>query len=68
MLNPANHAKVYDESFWAPVTWEDAMDPANTYRCSKVRASCPPETLEPHFILCSAPGSTVQRRMLAHTG
>lgn len=36
MLNPPNHAKVYDETYWAPVTWKDAMDPTNTYRCSKV--------------------------------
>jgi nucleoside-diphosphate-sugar epimerase len=38
MLNPPNHAKVYDETFWAPVSWEDAMIPINTYRCSKVFA------------------------------
>ncbi|KAK9782363.1 hypothetical protein SCAR479_00706 [Seiridium cardinale] len=36
MLNPGNHAAVYDETLWAPVTWKDAMDPVNTYRCSKV--------------------------------
>ncbi|KAI1862576.1 uncharacterized protein JN550_010101 [Neoarthrinium moseri] len=35
MLNPGNHAKVYDESHWATVSWEDAMDPRHTYRCSK---------------------------------
>ena len=39
ILNPKNHAKVYDETHWAPVTWEDAMDPMSTYRCSKVRSS-----------------------------
>ncbi|KAK8089941.1 ketoreductase, partial [Apiospora hydei] len=36
VINPNGHAKVYDETHWAPVTWEDAMDPKNTYRCSKV--------------------------------
>ncbi|KAI0134688.1 hypothetical protein BJ170DRAFT_212207 [Xylariales sp. AK1849] len=36
MVNPRSHAKVYDETYWAPVTWDDAMDPRNTYRCSKV--------------------------------
>ena len=35
VLNPDNHADVYDESFWAPVTWEQAMIPRNTYRASK---------------------------------
>lgn len=37
IVNPGNHPKVYDETFWAPVTWEDAMIPENTYRASKVR-------------------------------
>lgn len=36
VINPKNHAKVYDETHWPPVTWEDAMDPRSTYRCSKV--------------------------------
>ncbi|KAK6842552.1 hypothetical protein PG989_008972 [Apiospora arundinis] len=36
VINPKNHSKVYDETYWAPVTWEDAMDPKSTYRCSKV--------------------------------
>jgi nucleoside-diphosphate-sugar epimerase len=36
VLNPANHAEVYDESFWAPMTWDEAMIPRNTYRASKV--------------------------------
>ncbi|KAI2615412.1 ketoreductase [Hypoxylon sp. NC1633] len=36
MLNPANHAKVYDETHWAPWTWEDAQDPQKTYATSKV--------------------------------
>ncbi|KAK8139537.1 NAD(P)-binding protein [Apiospora sp. TS-2023a] len=36
VINPKNHAKMYDETHWPPVTWEDAMDPKSTYRCSKV--------------------------------
>ncbi|KAK8042181.1 hypothetical protein PG993_006704 [Apiospora rasikravindrae] len=39
VINPNGHAKVYDETHWPPVTWEEAMDPKNTYRCSKVRSS-----------------------------
>jgi nucleoside-diphosphate-sugar epimerase len=37
VLNPPNHPKVYDESSWCDVTWEEAMDPRNTYKASKVR-------------------------------
>ena len=37
MVNPGSHAKVYDETVWAQVTWDEAMDPRNTYRASKVR-------------------------------
>ncbi|KAK7754605.1 methylglyoxal reductase (NADPH-dependent) gre2 [Diatrype stigma] len=36
MLNFENHEKVYNETHWAPLTWEDAMDPGKTYRASKV--------------------------------
>ena len=36
VLNPPNHPKVYDESSWSDVTWEQAMDPKHTYRASKV--------------------------------
>ncbi|XXH02193.1 methylglyoxal reductase (NADPH-dependent) gre2 [Hypoxylon texense] len=36
ILNPLNHAKVYDESHWAPWKWEDALDPNKTYITSKV--------------------------------
>ncbi|KAI4600743.1 methylglyoxal reductase (NADPH-dependent) gre2 [Pestalotiopsis sp. 9143b] len=36
MLNPGRHAAVYDETCWAPASWEMAMDPMHTYRCSKV--------------------------------
>lgn len=42
VINPKNHSKVYDETYWAPVTWEDAMDPKSTYRCSKVSRSIGP--------------------------
>ncbi|KAI0551811.1 hypothetical protein F4679DRAFT_572111 [Xylaria curta] len=40
ILNPDKHAKVYDETYWAPVTFEDAINnPAkNGYRASKVLA------------------------------
>lgn len=36
MLNPAKHEKLYDESSWAPYTWEDALKPENAYTASKV--------------------------------
>lgn len=39
--NQKKHEKVYDESSWSPVTWEDAMQPQFTYVGSKVRASMP---------------------------
>ncbi|KAK0736288.1 hypothetical protein B0T21DRAFT_383865 [Apiosordaria backusii] len=35
ILNPPNHRKVYDESSWSEVTWEQAMQPEHTYRASK---------------------------------
>jgi hypothetical protein len=41
ILNPPNHPKVYDESSWCKITWEEAMDPVHTYRASKVRPSLP---------------------------
>ena len=36
IVNPWNHAKVYDETMWGPVTEEQAMDPRGAYRASKV--------------------------------
>ncbi|KAJ5485161.1 Ketoreductase azaE [Penicillium diatomitis] len=36
IVNGKQHPKVYNEECWNPVTWEEAMDPANTYRASKV--------------------------------
>ncbi|KAI1803941.1 ketoreductase [Daldinia bambusicola] len=35
MINPLNHAKVYDETCWAPWTWEDVKDPTRAYVVSK---------------------------------
>ncbi|KAI1372450.1 ketoreductase [Hypoxylon crocopeplum] len=35
ILNHLNHAKVYDETHWAPWTLEDALDPQRTYLTSK---------------------------------
>ncbi|KAK4097902.1 NAD(P)-binding protein [Parathielavia hyrcaniae] len=35
MLSPPNHPALYDESCWADLTWEEGMNPANTYRASK---------------------------------
>lgn len=37
ILNPKQHAEVYDETVWAPMTWEEALQPQNAYRASKVR-------------------------------
>jgi nucleoside-diphosphate-sugar epimerase len=36
VLGLSDHPKVYDESRWCDVTWEQATDPAYTYRASKV--------------------------------
>ncbi|KAE8146042.1 NAD(P)-binding protein [Aspergillus avenaceus] len=38
IVNPKEHQKVYSEKVWNPVTWEEAMDPAQTYRASKTFA------------------------------
>lgn len=37
IVNPLNHAKVYNEAIWGSITWEQAMDPPQAYRASKVR-------------------------------
>lgn len=37
IVNSFKHEKSYDESNWAPFTWEDALKPENTYPASKVR-------------------------------
>ena len=36
IINPFNHAKVYDETIWGITTWEEAMNPRLAYRASKV--------------------------------
>lgn len=36
ILDPFNHAKVYDETHWAPWTVRDAQNPETTYLTSKV--------------------------------
>lgn len=35
IINPWKHEKVYDESKWAPFTWDDALKPENAYTASK---------------------------------
>lgn len=37
ILNPWKHEQVYDESKWAPYTWDDALKPQNAYAASKAR-------------------------------
>lgn len=37
IINPKKHEKVYDESKWSPITWDDALQPQFTYPGSKVR-------------------------------
>lgn len=36
IVNPDNHPKVYDESSWNPITWDEALDHSKVYRGSKV--------------------------------
>ncbi|KAL2163889.1 hypothetical protein VTH06DRAFT_3101 [Thermothelomyces fergusii] len=55
ILNPPNHPKVYDESCWADVTWDQAMDPAHTYRASKKFA----EQAAWDFVAANAPSFTL---------
>lgn len=38
IVNPSNHPKTYDENSWNPITEEEAVIPANTYRASKTFA------------------------------
>ncbi|KAJ6108516.1 hypothetical protein N7523_009839 [Penicillium sp. IBT 18751x] len=38
IVNSKQHPRVYSEENWNPVTWEEAMDPANVYRASKTFA------------------------------
>ena len=40
IVNADSHPKVYDESSWNPVTWDEAVaERSKTYRGSKVRTS-----------------------------
>lgn len=36
IVNAKQHAAVYSEENWNPVTWEEAMESTATYRASKV--------------------------------
>ena len=38
MINPHDHAAVYNETCWRPMTWADAQLPQNAYVASKVFA------------------------------
>ncbi|KAL2004427.1 hypothetical protein VTN02DRAFT_38 [Thermoascus thermophilus] len=38
IINPHNHAEVYSEKLWNPITWEQAQDHAQVYRGSKTFA------------------------------
>lgn len=38
IVNPSDHAKVYDETMRNPMTREQAMDPRQAYSGSKVRS------------------------------
>lgn len=35
IINPKKHEKVYNETIWCPITWEDALNPEYTYVGSK---------------------------------
>ena len=49
ILQSKNHPKVYDESFWSDVTWEEATgNPERAYVASKVRHPPP----DPAAFLC----------------
>ncbi|KAJ6172228.1 hypothetical protein N7470_001295 [Penicillium chermesinum] len=38
IVNPSGHPKVYDETVWNPITWEEALDHSRVYRGSKTFA------------------------------
>lgn len=46
IINPWKHERVYDESKWAPFTWEDALKPENAYPASKVSPTPSNHTLK----------------------
>jgi len=57
ILNPKDHAEVYDETFWAPITWEEALQPNTAYKASKIYAERAAwkfvETERPNFDLAT---------------
>ncbi|KAI1765705.1 ketoreductase [Hypoxylon sp. FL1150] len=71
IINPLHHAKVYDETCWAPWTIEDASDPQKTYITSKVLSEKAAwafvETEKPKFDLavinCTFTYGPVQRNL-----
>ncbi|KAL7621714.1 methylglyoxal reductase (NADPH-dependent) gre2 [Parahypoxylon ruwenzoriense] len=71
ILNPLNHARVYDETHWAPWTWEDARVPEKAYITSKVLSEKAAwsfmETEKPNFDLtvinCTFTFGPVQRSL-----
>lgn len=46
---PEHHTTTYNESFWAPMTWDLALEPKSAYRASKVMITpIPPPPSLPH--------------------
>jgi nucleoside-diphosphate-sugar epimerase len=44
LANPKEHPRVYDETSWNPVTWEEGQQHNNVYRASKVKPDLSPDT------------------------
>ncbi|KAK6956095.1 hypothetical protein Daesc_001365 [Daldinia eschscholtzii] len=68
MINPLNHAKVYDETCWAPWTLEDVKDPQKAYiTLSEKAAWAFMEKEKPNFDLvvinCTYTFGPVQRNL-----
>ncbi|KAI1472192.1 ketoreductase [Daldinia caldariorum] len=71
IINPLNHAKVYDETCWAPWTLEDVKDPNKAYVVSKTLSEKAAwafiETEKPNFDLvvinCTYTFGPVQRNL-----
>ncbi|KAI1778774.1 ketoreductase [Hypoxylon cercidicola] len=71
IINPMNHPKIYDETHWAPWTWEDALVPQKTYMASKVLSEKAAwafmDAEKPHFDLavinCTFTYGPVQRNL-----
>ncbi|GMG09248.1 unnamed protein product [Aspergillus oryzae var. brunneus] len=51
IVNVKEHPKVYSEENWNPVTWEEAMDPSQTYRASKEKPNFDIATINPPLVL-----------------